>query len=122
MEMGAPPSDGDVAVALCLLVRLGGTIVFAFPLISYVGCLGDIVVRAVSGLMILLAVHSMMIEGWAHMSRFRRAELSMKRWRKICARASYRKSLPRPSDYFTVWFYTSLTYSTFISMRYIEVK
>ena len=79
MERGGfPPSDGDVAVSLCLLVRLGRAIVFAFPLVSYPRCLGDIIVRAVRGLMILLIIHSMTIEGWAHMSRFRRAELSMK--------------------------------------------
>ena len=60
---GDPPSNGDIAVSLCLLVGFGRAVIFTFPLVSCLGRLGDIVIRAISGLMVLLAVHDPDSEG-----------------------------------------------------------
>ena len=86
--MGVPPSDGDVAVSLCLFVRFGMAVIFTFSLVSCLGCLGDVVIRPISGLMVLLTVHRPRRQ--AHKSRFRRAEL----WLKNGGRHAHGK-LPR---------------------------
>ena len=65
--MEVPPSNGDITISLCLLVGFGRAVIFSSPLVSWLlGSRGDIVIRAISGLMVLLTVHG---------SDSRRAEL-----------------------------------------------
>ena len=83
--MGVLPSDGDVAISLCFFVRFGRAIIFMLSLVSWLRCLGDVVIRSISGLMVPLTVHS---QSQARSSQFRRAEL----WLKDGGRCAHCKS------------------------------
>lgn len=91
--IGAAPSNGDIAVSLCLFVRFGMVNIFTFPLVSCLGWLGDIVVRAINGLMVYLTVHGARYLGAYGTSQFRRAEL----WLKDGGRRAHGK-LPKCQD------------------------
>lgn len=79
----APPSYGDVAIPLRLLVRFVSAIIFTFSLVSCLGYLGNIVVWAVDGLMILLTGHNATIGAFIPIQK---GGIITERWRKICAR------------------------------------
>ena len=81
--IGGRPSNRDVAISLCLFVRFGRAIIFAFPLVSCRGYLDDIVVRAVIGLMVLLTIHGARTGAYVPIEK---GGIVIERWRKKCAR------------------------------------
>lgn len=98
--MGASPSNGDISVSLCLLVRFGRAVIFTFPLVSCLGCLGDIVIRAIRGLMILLTVHGVTRGAYVPIQR---GGILVERWRKRCARQVAEMPRPSKTTHRTLW-------------------